>query len=83
MSDSELIPKCPTILVCDTCQCDCSPIQGQEKDEKETEIEIKKTDEKPVSRFSRYRSIVSYSAVAIISFTAGLVVGGWRNPMKK
>ena len=83
MSDSELlIPECPTILVCDTCQCECSPIQ-KEKHEKEKETEIV---QKPVSRFSffsRYRSIASYSAVAIISFTAGLVVGGWRNPMKK
>ena len=81
MSDSELIPQCPSILVCDTCQCDCSPIQKEKEKEKETEIV-----QKPVSRFSffsRYRSIVSYSAVAIISFTAGLVVGGWRNPMKK
>lgn len=77
MSDSELIPECPTILVCDTCQCECLPIQ---KAEKETGTE---TVEKPLSRFSRYRTIVSYSAVAIISFTAGLVVGGWRNPMKK
>ena len=73
MSSSELIPQCPSILVCDTCQCECS-IQ-----KKETE----KTDEKPVSRFSRYRSILSYSAVAIISFSAGLVIGGWRNPLKK
>lgn len=78
MSDSELIPECPTILVCDTCQCECLPIQ-KEKHEKETGTET----ENPVSRFSRYRTIVSYSAVAIISFTAGLVVGGWRNPMKK